>query len=194
MFSIICGVAYAVYLCRHSIYSYVKNENQFSVEYGVPYHKKPNKEKEFDKFIKEIERLEKIYESKQTSRVRAEIILRLLAPMNLHAVLTFVSGKLNTLDYVVSHDDTEAQIKRLIAVLNDYSTVLQSFYVDIIHENDTVVTPEKEMPALYMSPSQRGSIVYLAFISHSISRMHLDPELSKQIEPLFDSTKIPINL
>jgi len=162
-----------------------------NVESSDPYHKKPNKEKEFDKFIKEIERLEKIYESKQTSRVRAEIILRLLAPMNLHAVLTYVSGKLDTLDYVVSHDDTEVQIKRLIVILNNYSTVLQSFYVDTIHAKDTVATPAKEMPALYMSPSQRGSIVYLAFISHSISRMYLDPELSKQIEPLFDSTKNP---
>lgn len=165
--------------------------NPISVKNTDPYHAKPNKEKDFDKFMNEIERLEKVYEGNQNSRVRAEIILRLIAPTNLHAVLRYVSAKLNKLDYVISHDDTERQIKRLVAILNNYATILDSFYVHTIPSKDIINTPEDSVPSLYMSPSQRGSIVYLAFISHSISRMYLDPELARQIEPLFDSSNNP---
>ena len=159
-----------------------------NVEYKDPYHLVPNKEKEFDQFMEEIERLETIYEGKQTPQVRAEIILRLLAPMNIHPVLRYIAGQLNSLDRIIRHDETEDQIKRVVAALNNNAQVLESFYVDMVHKNDQKIAVEDKMPPLNVDVSQRGSIMYLAFISHSISRMYLDPKLASQIEPLFDST------
>ncbi len=154
-----------------------------------PYH--PVKEKEFDQFIKEIERLETVYEGKQTSKIRAEIILRLISPMRFHPLLEFIAKKLNTLDYIIRHDETEEQIKRLILALKNNVTVLKSFYINMIHPKDVTLPVKDAPPAFYVKPSQRGSIIYLAFISHSISRMNLDPRLEKQLESQFDSTKNP---
>jgi predicted transcriptional regulator len=105
--------------------------------------------------------------------------------------LHYISDKLDALDYIISDDETEAQIKRVISAVNSNAQVLKSFYVDMIHSKDKKPAQKDKLSPLDISLSQRGSIIYLAFISHSISRMYLDPTLAKQMEPLFDSTKNP---
>lgn len=61
----------------------------------------------------------------------------------------------------------------------------------MIHPKDVTVSKKGALPAFYVKPNQRGSIMYLAFISHSISRMYLDPRLDQKIEQLFDSANNP---
>ena len=159
-----------------------------SVDHKDPYH--PSKEKQFDAFMAHIERLEQVYDSSPTPQVRAEIILRLLAPLNLAPIFKAIYGKLNSLMIIVTHKPTDIALARLIAVLKNYETLFKRFYFDLVHDKDKIPVREDEFPQM-ATVSQRGSIMYLAFISHSISRMFLDPLLEKGLLSAFDSASNP---
>jgi hypothetical protein len=138
------------------------------------------RERQFARFISRAESLQAQYVGGGTQRIRMDLILLFLAQFEYLAALQAGIDKLNQLDYLIN-DARAAPLKALVATLTAYRDELNARRCDIVVPAD-LKKPLKE---------QRGDVVYLAWVAHSVSRMDLYPEVREALIPAFGSGRNP---
>jgi hypothetical protein len=138
------------------------------------------RERQFSRFITRAEALQLQYVASGSQRIRMDLILLFLAQFEYLAPLQAAIDKLDNLDYLIN-DDRAVQLQALVATLTAYRDELNARRCDIVVPAD-LSQPLKE---------QRGGVVYLAWVAHSVSRQDLYPEVRDALIPAFGSGKNP---
>lgn len=178
------------------------NVKIIDVSHHDPYHVNTDKnkigpkDKEFNNFISDLESIEKSFINQGTPRQRHEIILRLLAQLRFNyskskklinaSTADFINDNitsiLDTLQFLFT-GQIDARLKTLESSFNKLSEQLRQWERNIVLEED-------QNPRVAIE-SERGSIVHLAYISHSISRQKLYPEVKSELDQAMESEHNP---
>lgn len=138
-----------------------------------------NAARRFTSFIHDLEALETEYETNQTPAVRMRIVFTCLAQMNYSFIAEF-EWWANLSTYILTGEaDTEAKIfvSRLKALRQQLD----------LRNRHIVVEADKDNSFL----TRRGSIAYLAVVSHSVSRQEFYPEVKAKLDSVIESIPMP---
>lgn len=138
------------------------------------------REAQFSRFITRLEATQQSYAAAPTSRLRMELVLQLIAQFDYSGLAGAIDG-LDKLDWVVNDAAREQPLRRLQRTLTALRAELDTRNARIVVEQDRGKPPAE----------QRGSVVYLAFVSHSVSRADLWDEVRRALVPAFDSGRNP---
>ena len=137
------------------------------------------KDAEFKKFIQDLETLETEYEANQTPVVRMKIVFSLLAQMD-YSAIALAQDWVETLANVL-FGEIDTELKTLDSRLKLLQQQLDA------RNRHIVVEADRGKPFI----EQRGSIAYLAVVSHGVSHQDLYPKAKSKLDTAIESLPIP---
>ena len=137
------------------------------------------KDAEFKKFIKDIEALETEYEAKQTPPVRMKIVFSLVAQMD-YSIIAWAQTWVRRAAVVFP-----GEIGKELETLNNRLAVLRQK----LDARNRHIVVEADHGKSFIE--QRGSIAYLAVVSHGVSHQKLYPKAKAKLDTAIESLPIP---